>query len=105
MIKRLEHTTVSTGDDGDNHKESFEPPKEVRKLLRELAGAQMWQIEEVRPRPGRRWSTISYEVTGAGGVKTFGRPHEAWEYFQTLTNAPDARPEPPRTARARPGNA
>jgi hypothetical protein len=105
VIRRLEHTAVSTGKAGDNRNETFGAPKEVRKLLRELAGAQMWQIEEVRPRPGQRWPTIYYEVTGPGGVvKTFGRPHEAWEYFQTLTNAPAARPEPPRSARARPGS-
>jgi hypothetical protein len=100
VIKRLERTTVSTGGAGDNRKETFEPPKDVRKLLRELAGAQMWQIEEVRPRPGQRWPTIYYEVTRAGVAKTFARPHEAWEYFQTLTNAPDARRKTPRNAGA-----
>ena len=95
MIKRMDHTTVSTGDHGDNREETF-GPKELRKLLRELASVQMWQIEEPRPRPGQRLPTIYYEVASRGVVKTFSRPHEAWEYFQKLTNAPDARPEPPR---------
>jgi hypothetical protein len=81
---------------GDNHGETFGPPKDGRRLLRELAGVQMWQINEVRQRPGRRPPTIYYEVTSGGGVKTFGRPHEAWEYFQKLTNAPDKMPEPSR---------
>jgi hypothetical protein len=101
VIKRLERTTVSTGGDGDIRNKFVEAPKDVRKLLRELAGAQMWQVEEVRQRPGHRSPAIYYEVTSAGTVKTFGRPHEAWEYFQTLTNAPDARAKPPRNAGAR----
>ncbi len=92
---------MSTGGDGDTRKESVDPPKDVRKLLRELAGAQMWQVEEVRQCSGHRSPAIYYEVTSVGTVKTFGRPHEAWEYFQTLTNAPDARPEAPRNAGAR----
>jgi hypothetical protein len=91
----MEHTTVSTGDRGDNREEAF-TPKELRKLLRELASVQMWQIEGPRPRPGQRSPTIYYEVTTADGVRTFDRPHEAWEYFQKLTNAPDKMPEPPR---------
>jgi hypothetical protein len=95
VIKRLEHTTVSTGEVGDNRQEAFSP-KEHRRLLRELAKVRMWHIEEARPRRGQRWPTISYEVTSADGVRTFGRPNEAWEYFQKLTNAPDKMPEPPR---------
>jgi hypothetical protein len=50
VIKRLEHTTVSTGEDGDNREETFRP-KELRKLLRELAGVQMWHIEEAHRAP------------------------------------------------------
>jgi hypothetical protein len=65
----------------------------LRKILREQSGVQMWQIEEVRR--GQKWPTIYYEVSCAGTAKTFSRPHEAWEYFRTLTDAPDAAPEPP----------
>jgi hypothetical protein len=94
----LEHPAASPGSTDDGRKGVFEPPKEIRKLLRETAGTQMWQVEEARPRRGQRYPTIRYEVTGPGVAKTFGRPHEAWEYFQALTNAPDARPEPPPPA-------
>jgi hypothetical protein len=82
---------VSTGDHGET---TLSPPAARRYLLRELAGTQMWHIAETRPRPGHRLPTIYYEVISASGVKTFGRPHQAWEYFQKLTNAPSARPEP-----------
>jgi hypothetical protein len=36
-------------------------------------------------------------VKNADDKRAFDRPHEAWRYFQQLTNAPDrdVRPEPP----------
>ena len=66
----------------------------ARKLLREVAGVQMWQTETSGVR-GVKWPVFHYEVVKSGVVKTFGRPHQAWEHFQTLTHAPNAPPEPP----------
>jgi hypothetical protein len=100
MIKRMDHTTVSSGD--DVHEQTVGRAKDMRKLLRNLAGVQMWQVEEVQPRPGHRLPTIYYDVTTGSLVKTFSRPHEAWEYFQKLTNSPDA-PGPPAKGHDRTG--
>jgi hypothetical protein len=66
----------------------------ARKLLRELAGVQMWQTEASSVR-GVKWPVFQYEVVKGGVVKAFGRPHEAWEHFRTLTHAPNTPPEPP----------
>jgi hypothetical protein len=64
----------------------------LRRLLKELGGVELWQIEEVRI-PGYKWPVIQYEVAGgAGKTRIFSRPHEAWTYFQQLANA---HPEPP----------
>ena len=67
----------------------------TKKLLRALAGAELWRVEDVRG--GQRRPTIRYVVKSAGDERIFTRPHEAWRHFQQLTNAPDrdVRPEPP----------
>jgi hypothetical protein len=59
----------------------------LRRLLKELGGIELWQIEGIRIR-GYKWPAIQYEVAG-DAVKTriFSRPHEAWTYFQQLANA------------------
>jgi hypothetical protein len=56
----------------------------------------MWHIEDVK-KDGQRVPTIRYVVKSNGSQSIFERPHEAWRYFQQLTNAPDkdTRPEPP----------
>jgi len=70
----------------------------LRKLLRRLNGVDMWHVQEGRI-PGQKWPAIRYLVSTADDVKTFERSHEAWAYFQRLTNAPNKNgpPEPPIT--------
>jgi hypothetical protein len=68
----------------------------LRRQLRALDGVELWHIEEPKAQ-GQRVPTIRYIVRNGVGEKAFGRPHEAWQYFQELTGAPDKdlRPEPP----------
>jgi hypothetical protein len=94
MIKRLEQPTAPTGEHDGDEEGVYRAPKELRRLLRESPGVQMWQIEEVQPRPGHKDPMIRYEVTSGGTEKIFSRAHEAWEYFRQLTDAPERLPEP-----------
>jgi hypothetical protein len=66
----------------------------TRTLLRTLTGVELWHAEE---KGDQRRPIIRYVVKRGEGERTFERPHEAWQYFQKLTNAPDkdVRPEPP----------
>jgi hypothetical protein len=68
----------------------------LRRRLRVLAGVELWHVEEPKM-PGQRTPTIHYLVKLGGSEATFNRPHEAWRYFQQLTDAPDKdiRPDPP----------
>ena len=61
-----------------------------------LRGVELWQIEEPR-KQGQRMPTIRYLVVRDRSEASFNRSHEAWQYFQRLTGAPDwdDRPEPP----------
>lgn len=71
------------------------PAAALRRQLRTLHGVKLWQIEEPRQQ-GQRVPTIRYMVMRGGSKAVFNRPHEAWQYFQQLTGAPDKddRPEP-----------
>jgi hypothetical protein len=71
-------------------------PVPLRRLLRMLNGVELWHVED--DRKGRqRIPTIRYAVKSTGNESIFERPHEAWRYFQQLTQVPDrdVRPEPP----------
>jgi hypothetical protein len=46
VIKRGEHTTTSTAHNGTRRDEIVKTPTDLRRLLREMGGVQMWQIEE-----------------------------------------------------------
>ena len=65
------------------------------RLLRTLGGVELWHVEDSRG--GKKRPIIRYRVRSASDERTFERPHEAWRYFQQLTNAPDrdVRPDPP----------
>src|SRR5262249_50071866 len=65
------------------------------RLLRTLGGVELWHLEDGSG--GEKRPLIRYHVRSAGDEKTFERPHEAWRYFQQLTDAPerDLRPDPP----------
>jgi hypothetical protein len=71
-------------------------PIPIRKLLRRLGGVEMWHVQEGRIH-GQKWPAIRYMVSTADDFRAFDRPHEAWAYFQQLTNAPNknAPPAPP----------
>jgi hypothetical protein len=66
----------------------------VSRLLRTLAGVELWHVET---KGGEKHPIISYVVKSTTARKAFEKPHQAWQYFQHLTNAPDrdTRPEPP----------
>lgn len=66
----------------------------TRTLLRTLIGVELWHVEDRRD---QHRAIIGYVVKKGSREHTFDRPHEAWQYFQKLTNAPDrdVRPEPP----------
>jgi hypothetical protein len=71
-------------------------PIPIRKLLRRFGGVEMWHVQEGQI-PGQKWPAIRYLVSTGDDIRTFDRPHEAWGYFQKLTNAPNknAPPAPP----------
>jgi hypothetical protein len=94
MVGQFQRTKPETVDTSLNDPLGRSEAGAARKLLRELAGVQMWQTEAGGVR-GVKWPVFQYEVVKGGVVKTFGRPHQAWEHFQTLTHAPNAPPEPP----------
>jgi hypothetical protein len=67
----------------------------ARKILRRNGSAEMWQSEATRL-PSQRGRVVRYFVGVAGGdVRSFDRPHQAWEYFQRITGAPAAPPDLP----------
>jgi len=72
------------------------PPLPLRRRLRELAGIELWHVEEPKTQ-GQRVPAVRYQVKRGSSEVTFNRPHEAWRYFQQLTGAPDKdlRPQPP----------
>jgi len=65
------------------------------RLLRTHAGIELWQIESAVN--GQKRPAIRYTVKSAGREQSFDRPHEAWQYFQQLTDLldRDVRPDPP----------
>jgi hypothetical protein len=72
------------------------PPIPLRRRLRTLNGVELWHVESGE-KSRQRTPIISYVVKSVDGERAFDRPHEAWQYFQRLTEAPDRdlRPEPP----------
>jgi hypothetical protein len=67
----------------------------ARKLLRKNGSVEMWQSEAMRS-PSQRGHAVRYFVGTAGGdVRSFDRPHQAWEYFQRITGAPAEPPDLP----------
>src|SRR5262245_32074655 len=98
MVKRWTRSNATTDSPPDRPPSapSAGPPLPLRRLLRALAGTELWHIEEPRTR-AQRIPTMLYLVKRGGREATFNRPHEAWSYFQELTDAPDSdtRPQPP----------
>jgi len=72
------------------------PPVPLRRLLRMFNGVELWHLEDAG-KVGQRIPTIRYAVKSKSSESIFERPHEAWRYFQQLTQVPDrdVRPEPP----------
>jgi hypothetical protein len=67
----------------------------ARKILRRNGGVEMWQSEAMRL-PSQRGRVVRYFVGVVGGdVRSFDRPHQAWEYFRRITGAPTAPPDLP----------
>ncbi len=67
----------------------------ARKILRRNGGVEMWQSEATRL-PTQRGRVVRYFVgVAGGGVRSFDRPHQAWEYFQRITGAPAEPPDLP----------
>jgi hypothetical protein len=67
----------------------------ARKILRRNGTVEMWQSEATRL-PSQRGSAVRYFVGVAGAdVRSFDRPHQAWEYFQRTTGAPAEPPDLP----------
>ena len=67
----------------------------ARKILRKNGGVEMWQ-SEANGLPSLRGRVVRYFVGVVGGdVRSFDRPHQAWEYFQRITGAPAAPPDLP----------
>jgi hypothetical protein len=66
-----------------------------RKILRRNGDIEMWQTEATRL-PSQRGRVVRYFVGTAGGdVRSFDRPHQAWEYFQQITGVPAEPPDLP----------
>ena len=77
----------------------------ARKILRKNGSVEMWQSEATRL-SSQRGHAVRYFVGVAGeDVRSFDRPHQAWEYFQRITGAPaappDLPPDPPESMRGR----
>ena len=68
-------------------------PPGARKILRRSGSVEMWQSEAMRL-PSQRGRLVRYFVGVIGGdVRSFDRPHQAWEYFRRITGAPAAPPD------------
>jgi hypothetical protein len=60
----------------------------ARKILRKSGSVEMWQSEATRL-PSQSGRVVRYFVgTASGDVRSFDRPHQAWEYFRRITGAP-----------------